>query len=96
MFVFLSSVFRTIYVDFNVFKEPTKFCIEFSASLKIADAVLIRKNECKHSITMSNPFNKCLFDEYYEHSKVVIFEAIPSETDASLINELTCLVIDKD
>lgn len=80
-----------VIIDSTIFMN-----IEFSASLKIADAVLIRKNECKHSITMSNPFNKCLFDEYYEHSKVVIFEAIPSETDASLINELTCLVIDKD
>lgn len=80
-----------IIVDSTIFMN-----IEFSTSLKIADAVLVRKNECQNSIIESNPYNKCLFNEYYENGKVLIFETIPSETDADLINELTCLVIDKD
>lgn len=92
-----NAIVKVKELGFVVIVDSTIFMnIEFSASLKIADAVLVRKNECKHSITMSNPFNQCLFDKYYEHSKVVIFEAIPQETDINLINELTCLVIDKD
>lgn len=33
---------------------------------------------------------------YYEYGKVVIFEGIPKECDVELINELTCLIIDKN
>lgn len=49
-----------------------------------------------NSLISNNPFNQRLFNMYYEYGKVVIFEGIPKECDVELINELTCLIIDKN
>ena len=54
------------------------------------------KNELTNSLISNNPFNQRLFNMYYEYGKVVIFEGIPKECDVELINELTCLIIDKN
>jgi hypothetical protein len=69
---------------------------EYNICLRLADAILIRKNELVNSLVSNNPFNQKLFKAYYEYGKVVIFEEIPKECDIELINELTCLIIDKN
>ena len=80
-----------IIIDSSIFMS-----LEYNICLKLADAILIRKNELTNSLISNNPFNQRLFNTYYEYGKVVIFEGIPKECDVELINELTCLIIDKN
>lgn len=80
-----------IIIDSSIFMS-----LEYNICLKLADAILIRKNELTNSLISNNPFNQRLFNMYYEYGKVVIFEGIPKECDVELINELTCLIIDKN
>lgn len=79
-----------IIVDSTIFMN-----LLYNNSLRIADAILIRKEEMKESLSCNNPYNQKLFKFYYDDGKVVIFEQIPQEKDASLINELTCLMINR-
>lgn len=69
--------------------------LEHSTSMKEIDAILIRKNECGKSLSRNNPFNVALLNAYYDEGKVVVFESIPEEEDAELINELTCLIVER-
>lgn len=69
--------------------------LEHSASMKEIDALLIRENECCVSLSKDNPFNVALLNTYYDKGKVIIFESIPKEDDVELINELTCLIIER-
>lgn len=80
-----------IIIDSSIFMS-----LEYNICLKLADAILIRKNELTNSLISNNPLNQRLFNMYYEYGKVVIFEGIPKECDVELINELTCLIIDKN
>ena len=80
-----------IIIDSSLFMR-----FEYNICLKLADAILIRKKELNSSLASNNPFNQTLFKTYYEYGKVVIFEEIPSREDSELINELTCLIIDKN
>lgn len=80
-----------IIIDSSIFMS-----FEYNICLRLADAILIRKNELVNSLVSNNPFNQKLFKAYYEYGKVVIFEEIPKECDIELINELTCLIIDKN
>lgn len=95
------EVFETIQkikeMGFIVIVDSTIFMnLSYTLALKIADALIIRKSESKESLATSNPYNQKLFEAFYEGEKVVIFEEIPQEKDASLINELTCLMIEGD
>lgn len=69
--------------------------LEYSASMKEIDALLIRKNECDISLSKDNPFNVALLNAYYDKGKVIIFESIPKEDDVELINEFTCLIVER-
>lgn len=79
-----------IIIDSTIFMN-----LLYNNSLRIADAILIRKKEMKESLSLNNPYNQKLFESYYDNGKVVVFEEIPQEKDASLVNELTCLMINR-
>lgn len=79
-----------IVVDSTIFMN-----LLYSNSIRISDAVIVRKNEMKESLSLNNVYNQKLFESYYDEGKVVIFEEIPQEKDASLVNELTCLIINR-
>lgn len=69
--------------------------LRYSITMKEMDAILIRKDECDIPLSKNNPFNIALFNAYYDEGKVVVFASIPKEEDAELINELTCLIVER-
>ena len=46
--------------------------------------------ECKTTEDIQN------FKKYYQEGMVVIYEGIPQEVDVEMINELSCIIIDKE
>ncbi len=81
---FVVIVDSTIFMDLN-----------YNICVKPCDAIIIRKQELKASLTDHNIFNKRIFESFYDDAKVVIFEELPKEEDLCIINELTCLFIDE-
>ena len=41
-------------------------------------------------------YSQDLFKKYYQEGMVVIYEGIPQEVDVEMINELSCIIIDKE
>ncbi len=86
----LKNMGFVIVVDSTIYMR-----LEYNTCMRLSDALIVRKDECKNSLLNGNPFNKALFSSYYNEGKVVIFESIPLEEDKELINELTCLIIER-
>lgn len=81
----------TIYVDSSIFMS-----LPFSVCTKLAEGVLIRKNEILESLTEGNFFNKMVFKTLNENGYKLIFEDVPKEEDGDLIDEKSYLIINKD
>ncbi len=86
----LKTLGYIIIVDSTIFMN-----LKYSVCLKLADAVLIRKEETTNSLIEANPFNQLIIKNFYEDGKVVIYEKIYPDDAQDLINELTCLIVDK-
>lgn len=84
-------------MGFVLIADSTIFMnIQKNICLKEMDAIIIRKFECDESIYANNYFNQDLFKKYYQEGMVVIYEGIPQEVDVEMINELSCIIIDKE
>lgn len=84
-------------MGFVLIADSTIFMnIKKNICLKEMDAIIIRKFECDDSIYANNYFNQDLFKKYYQEGMVVIYEGIPQEVDVEMINELSCIIIDKE
>ena len=81
---FIVIVDSTIYMN-----------LQYNIALSLVDALLIRKQESLHSLLNHNPLNQVIFKEMYQQNKVIIFETIPTEEDLEMINELTCLIVER-
>lgn len=87
---------QCIAMGFIVIVDSTIYMnLQYNIAISLADALLIRKYECLNSLLNHNPLNQLLFKEMYQQNKVIIFEKIPNEEDAEIINELTCLIVER-
>ena len=87
---------QCIAMGFIVIVDSTIYMnLQYNIALSLVDALLIRKQESLHSLLNHNPLNQVIFKEMYQQNKVIIFETIPTEEDLEMINELTCLIVER-
>lgn len=87
----LKNMGFVLIADSTIFMD-----IKRNICLKEMDAILIRKFECDESFYANNDFNQILFEKYYQEGMVVVYYGIPQEADVKAINELSCVIIDKE
>ncbi|MCM1259363.1 MAG: hypothetical protein NC182_00275 [Prevotella sp.] len=87
---------QCIAMGFVVIVDSTIYMnLQYNIALSLVDALLIRENETIHSLLNHNSLNQLIFKEMYQQNKVIIFETIPNEEDAEMVNELTCLIVER-
>ncbi|MCM1514569.1 MAG: hypothetical protein NC090_06230 [Anaeroplasma bactoclasticum] len=87
---------QCIAMGFIVIVDSTIYMnLQYNITMSRVDALLIRKQESLNSLLDHNPLNQLIFKEMYHQNKVIIFETIPVEEDVEMINELTCLIVER-
>lgn len=86
----LKSMGFVLIADSTIFMN-----LEYHILMKQMDAIIIRDFECQTSLSNGNPHIIALLNSYYDEGKVVVFACIPQKEDVELINQLTCLIIER-
>ncbi len=84
----IKSLGFVVIVDSTIFMK-----LEYMICIRIIDAILIRKNEFEYYIT---DFTKTMLDEYYNDGKVIIYEDMVASSLNYPINDLTCVLIERN